>query len=98
MVITLKLDDDVARSLLERLRGELKSYEQVIEQFRRKYGCGLEELEARIERGGVPTGEGHEVWEDGIEWRNAVEEVERLRPIVEELEKNLRGPSREAVA
>ena len=78
MVITLTLDDDVARNLLERLKGELDYYERLIERFRRKYGCELEELETRIEREGVPTGEGHEVWEDSIEWHNAVEEVKRL--------------------
>lgn len=36
----------------------------------------IEELEKRIEREGVPS-DNYEVWEDSIEWKNAVEEIEK---------------------
>ncbi len=35
-------------------------------------------------REGVPL-DNHEIWEDSIEWRNAVEEVEKLKRLIEEL-------------
>jgi len=28
----------------------------------------------------------HEIWEDSIEWRNAVEEIEKLKKLIEELQ------------
>lgn len=28
----------------------------------------------------------HEIWEDSIEWRNAVEEIEKLKKLTEDLE------------
>jgi len=37
-----------------------------------------------IEKEDVPVGD-HEVWEDSIEWRNAVEEIEKLRNLLKEL-------------
>ena len=43
-----------------------------------------EELEKKIEREGVPVDE-HGIWEDSMEWRNAVEEVERLKKLLKEL-------------
>jgi len=52
---------------------------------RKKYKCSLEELEKRIEKEGVPV-DNHGIWEDSIEWRNAVEETKKLKKLIEELE------------
>lgn len=70
--------------ILRRLLGELEFYEAVINGFEKKYGCSLEELEKRIEREGVPL-DGHEIWEDSIEWRNATEEKRKLKNLIDEL-------------
>ena len=43
------------------------------------------ELERKIEEEEVPIDD-HKIWEDSIEWRNAVEELEKLRKLLEELE------------
>lgn len=80
----LMLESALLEELVKRLKGELEFYEAVIDKFRRKYSCTLEELETRIERDGVPV-ENHEVWEDSIEWRNATEEAERTKRILERL-------------
>ena len=82
MVLLLK--EEIAEELIERLRRELELYEALIAKFERKYRCSLEELEARIEREGVPVDD-HEAWEDSIEWRNAVEEAGRIKRILREL-------------
>ena len=82
--MVLVLREEIAEELIKRLRRELEFYEAVIARFERKYRCSLEELEARIEREGVPMDD-HEIWEDSIEWRNAVEEAERIRRILREL-------------
>lgn len=47
---------------------------QIVAGFERKYGTSLEVFEARLARGQVPE---HPAWEDSIEWRNAVEELEQ---------------------
>lgn len=72
--------DEIAR----RFRSELEYYEAIVSRFEEKYGCSLDELEKKIEREGVPL-DNHEVWEDSIEWRNAVEEIEKLSRLLEEL-------------
>ncbi len=82
--MVLVLREEIAEELIKRLRRELEFYEAVIARFERKYRCSLEELEARIEREGVPVDD-HEIWEDSIEWRNAVEEAGRIRRILREL-------------
>jgi len=78
---TLTLERSLAEELIKWLREELAFYKAVIARFERKYNCTLEELEARIEREGVPVDE-HEIWEDSIEWRNALEEVKRIKRIL----------------
>jgi len=82
MAIAIKRD--VCREIVKRLSSELEYYEAIVDKFRKKYKCTLEELEDRIEREGVPV-DNHEIWEDSIEWRNAVEEVEKLRNLLKEL-------------
>ena len=75
----------VVAEIVKRLKREMEFYEEVDRKFRRKYGCSLEDLELKIEREGIPV-DNHEVWEDSIEWRNAIEEVDKLRKILEELQ------------
>ncbi len=75
---------EVREEILKRFLSELEYYEAIIAKFEKKYKCSLDELERKIEREGVPL-DNHEIWEDSIEWRNAVEEVEKLRKLVEEL-------------
>ena len=81
---------EIVLKLVQRLKEDLAFYETIIERFKRKYGCELADLEERIEREGVPTdAEGHRIWEDSIEWRNAAEEAERVRELLSELEEAL---------
>lgn len=63
-VRTLK-ENSTARELLLR---------QIVQGFERKYNTSLEVFEERLSRGQVPE---HPEWEDSIEWRNAVEELEQ---------------------
>jgi len=75
---------EVREEIVKRLLSELEYYEAIITKFEKKYKCSLDELERKIEREGVPL-DNHEIWEDSIEWRNAVEEVEKLKRLIEEL-------------
>ncbi|MBO8183268.1 MAG: hypothetical protein H0Z28_10840 [Archaeoglobus sp.] len=83
MAIAIKRD--VRDEIVRRLINELEYYGAIIDKFRKKYGCSLEELEEKIEREGVPLDK-HEIWEDSIEWRNAEEEADQLRKLLKELE------------
>ncbi|WP_456327147.1 hypothetical protein [Archaeoglobus sp.] len=75
---------EVHEKVVKRLLSELEYYKAVITKFEKKYKCSLDELEKKIEREGVPL-DNHEIWEDSIEWRNAVEEAEKLKKLIEEL-------------
>ncbi|MHA1583203.1 MAG: hypothetical protein ACTSYM_12010 [Candidatus Baldrarchaeia archaeon] len=75
---------EVVEEIIRRLNDEFEFYKMIIEKFRKRYGCDLEELEKKIKREGVPVDK-HEIWEDSIEWRNAVEEIEKLRKLLREL-------------
>ena len=44
-------------------------------EFKRKYQCSLEAFERKLENLEVPE---HPGWEESIEWRNAVEQLERI--------------------
>jgi hypothetical protein len=48
---------------------------QVISHFEGKYQCSLETFERKLENLEVPE---HPGWEESIEWRNAVEQLERI--------------------
>ena len=50
--------------------------QQVIQGFERKYGVSLEAFEGQLALGHALE---HPGWEDSIEWRNAVEELEQTR-------------------
>nr|MDO8080298.1 hypothetical protein [Candidatus Freyarchaeota archaeon] len=75
---------EVCDEIVRRLHSEFEYYKTVAGRFKKKYGRSLDELEKRIEREGVPPNN-HEIWEDSIEWRNATEEIEKLRKLIDEL-------------
>ncbi len=66
------------RRLLEEARGREELLRQLIRRMESRYECSLEELEARLTRGEGPE---HLDWEDSIEWRNAVEALDRTRAL-----------------
>jgi len=76
---------EVYEEIVKKLREEVEYYEAIAKKFEKKYNCSLEELERRIEGEGVPI-DNHEIWEDSIEWRNAIEELKKLKRLLEELE------------
>jgi len=80
----ISIKKEVYEEILKKLKEEAGYYEAIVKKFEKKYGCSLEELERRIEREGVPVDD-HEIWEDSIEWRNAVEELGKLRKLLKEL-------------
>ena len=77
----ISIRKEIYEEIVKKLREEVEYYEAIVKKFEKKYGCSLEELEKRIEKEGVPT-DNHEIWEDSIEWRNAVEELEKLKKIL----------------
>lgn len=80
------------RQLLRGNQSRQVLLQQVIGRLEQRYGCSLEELEGRLDRG---EGQEHPDWEDSIEWRNAVESLKHtllLRSILEWLS-NLLAPS-----
>jgi len=81
---TITLEEKTAKELRSHLLKELALFKEVENRFNKKYGMSLDELEEKINTEGVPT-EKHEIWEDSIEWRNAVEEVAKLKAIIAEL-------------
>ncbi len=74
----------VYEEIVRKLREDAEYYEAIVKKFEKKYGCSLEELEMKIEKEGVPV-DNHEIWEDSIEWRNAIEELEKLKKLLEGL-------------
>ncbi len=62
----------------------MEYYKAIVRKFEKKYGCSLEELEKKIEEEGVPIDD-HKIWEDSIKWRNAAEDLEKLKKLLEEL-------------
>jgi hypothetical protein len=64
------------RRLMDETAGRQTLLERSVAQFERRYGCSLELLEARLERREI---EEHPAWEDSIEWRNAVEQVQTIK-------------------
>jgi len=80
----ISIKREVHDEIVKRLLNELEYYRAIIKKFEKKYKCSLDELERKIEKEGVPL-DNHEIWEDSIEWRNAVEEAEKLKRLIEEL-------------
>ena len=65
MLRTLQADATVRAELLR----------QIIGHFEGKYQCLLETFEQKLENLEVPE---HPGWEESIEWRNAIEQLERI--------------------
>ncbi len=49
--------------------------QQVIDTFESQYGFTLAELERKLNTLEIDE---HPAWEDSIEWRNAIEQLERI--------------------
>lgn len=62
--------------LLDDVRNREAVLQAMIRRFEQHYGDSLETLEARLGRG---EGREHPDWEDSIEWRNAVEVLQRTQ-------------------
>jgi hypothetical protein len=70
----------VNQDKLESLRREVHARKnlllQIIQTFESRYECSLEELERKLESREIDE---HPAWEDSIEWRNAVEQFDRIQ-------------------
>jgi len=79
-VTAATLPPDISPELLKRWLSDSRSHEtllgNIVSRFAQRYHSSLEELESRLARG---EGSEHPDWEDSIEWRNAVEELQRTR-------------------
>ena len=81
---TPSVKKEVYEEIVRKLKEEVEYYEAIVKKFEKKYGCSLEELEKKIVKDGVPIDD-HKIWEDSIEWRNAVEELEKLKKLLDDL-------------
>lgn len=81
---TIIIENKTAEELRSHLLKELALFKEVENRFKKKYNMSLTDLEEKIRTEGVPI-EKHEIWEDSIEWRNAVEEAEKLKAMIAEL-------------
>ncbi len=79
-VISHALPSGISRETLTRLLEDTRNREALlqatIQRFAGRYGGSLEMLEARLARGEGPE---HPDWEDSIEWRNAVDALQRTQ-------------------
>jgi len=84
--------DGISRQTVADLLSDARTQKQVLEQistrFERKYDSSLAMLEARLARG---EGSEYPDWEDSIEWRNAVEMLDRQQKLQGVLEWMLRS-------
>jgi len=78
---TITIENKTAKELRSHLLKELALFEGIEKRFQKKYKTSLTELEEKIKTEGIST-EKHEIWEDSIQWRNATEEVAKLRAIL----------------
>jgi hypothetical protein len=76
--MTLELPTSVTTDMLRTLQADATAraelLRQIIGHFEGKYQCSLEAFERKLENMEVPE---HPGWEESIEWRNAVEQLER---------------------
>jgi len=79
---TITIENKTAKELRSHLLKELALFEGIEKRFQKKYKMSLTQLEQKIKTEGVST-EKHETWEDSIEWRNATEEVAKIRAILD---------------
>lgn len=78
-ISSLKLPDvspDKLESLQYDANTRKKLLQQIIASFESRYGFSLVELERRLNNLEI---EEHPAWEDSIEWRNAVEQLDRIK-------------------
>ena len=85
-----RVEPATMRRLLDEARGREVLLRQVIRRMEDRYECSLQELEARLARGEDPE---HADWEDSIEWRNAVEALERTQALQHILEWLVNSPA-----
>ena len=81
----VEVKEETVQNVRKHLQSELKFYKAIDKKFKKSYKTTLRKLEKEIETKGVPTNR-HMIWEDSIEWRNALEEIERTRKILRELQ------------
>jgi hypothetical protein len=62
--------------LQSRVETQRKLLEQRITAFEKQYQCTLPELERKLD---TQETKEHPVWEDSIEWRNALEQLEQTK-------------------
>lgn len=62
--------------LYENLDGRGAVLSAIVQRFEQRYHTSLPELENRLNRG---EGSEHPDWEDSIEWRNALDSLQRMR-------------------
>jgi hypothetical protein len=76
---TLELPASMTTDMLRTLEADAAAraelLRQIISHFEGKYQCSLETFERKLENLEVPE---HPGWEESIEWRNAVEQLERI--------------------
>ncbi len=81
------LPPDITQSTLAQLITDLANrttiLSAVVARFQERHGASLEEFESRLAQG---EGREHPDWEDSIEWRNAVETLQRERALRRVLE------------
>ena len=74
------LPEEITADSLEHLQASAASREtlllQILQGFERKYGSSLEILERQLDNREVAE---HPAWQESIEWRNALEELERAQ-------------------
>jgi hypothetical protein len=74
-VLPTGISTETLGHLLMDASGRTHVLQAAIQRFETRYQVPLAVLEARLARG---EGSEHPDWEDSIEWRNAVEIIERL--------------------
>ena len=71
---------DITPDKLQRLNYDILNRQQILRQiisaFEARYGFSLPELERKLENREI---EEHPAWEDSIEWRNALEQLNSAR-------------------
>jgi len=70
----------ITRDVVESLRNEADTRQKLLQQiigiYETRYRCSLPEFEKKIAN--LETDE-HPAWEDSIEWRNATEQLNKIR-------------------
>ncbi|MCB0176447.1 MAG: hypothetical protein KDJ97_38470 [Anaerolineae bacterium] len=71
---------NISAGELANLQQEVRARETLLQQriavFEKQYQCSLLELEQKLEAQEIAE---HPAWEDSIEWRNALEQLEQIK-------------------